>query len=43
MRRFGSGISVPERQDGRKTWISPILDWSAVDVSRFIDAERLPP
>jgi len=42
VRRFGSGISVAERRDGRKTWLSPILDWSALDVSRFIDEERLP-
>ena len=42
VRRFGSGISVAERRDGRKTWLSPILDWTAVEVSRFIDAEGLP-
>lgn len=41
VRRFGSGISVPERRDGRKTWLSPILDWTAVEVSRFINAEWL--
>lgn len=41
VRRFGSGISVAERKDGRKTWLSPILDWSAIDVSRFIEAEKL--
>ncbi len=39
VRRMGAGISVPIRHDGRKTWISPILDWSAIDVSRFIDHE----
>jgi len=37
VRRFGSGISVPERRDGRKTWLSPILDWTAIDCGRFIE------
>ncbi len=41
VRRMGAGISVPERREGRKTWLSPILDWSAVRVSRFIDSEGL--
>jgi 3'-phosphoadenosine 5'-phosphosulfate sulfotransferase (PAPS reductase)/FAD synthetase len=41
VRRMGAGISTPERRDGRKTWVSPILDWTALDVSRYIDARGL--
>jgi 3'-phosphoadenosine 5'-phosphosulfate sulfotransferase (PAPS reductase)/FAD synthetase len=41
VRRMGAGISTPERRDGRKTWVSPILDWTSRDVSRYIDAEGL--
>jgi 3'-phosphoadenosine 5'-phosphosulfate sulfotransferase (PAPS reductase)/FAD synthetase len=36
VRRMGAGISVPVRPDGRKVWISPILDWSSVDCGRLI-------
>lgn len=42
VRRMGSGISVPVRPDGRKVWLSPILDWSKIDCGRFIEAEGLP-
>jgi 3'-phosphoadenosine 5'-phosphosulfate sulfotransferase (PAPS reductase)/FAD synthetase len=41
LRRMGAGISVPIRPDGRKVWVSPILDWTAVDCGRFIDDEGL--
>jgi 3'-phosphoadenosine 5'-phosphosulfate sulfotransferase (PAPS reductase)/FAD synthetase len=40
-RRMGAGISVPERRDGRKVWLSPILDWTSVEVSRFINDQWL--
>lgn len=40
-RRMGAGISVPVRPDGRKTWVSPILDWTKVDCGRFIADEDL--
>jgi len=42
VRRMGAGISVPVRPDGRKVWLSPILDWSKVDCNRFMEAEGLP-
>lgn len=41
VRRMGAGISVAIRPDGRKTWISPILEWSKVDCNRFIETEGL--
>lgn len=41
VRRMGAGISVPIRPDGRKVWLSPILDWSKVDCGRLIAAEGL--
>ncbi len=41
VRRMGAGISVPIRRDGRKVWISPILEWTKVDCGRLIDAEGL--
>jgi 3'-phosphoadenosine 5'-phosphosulfate sulfotransferase (PAPS reductase)/FAD synthetase len=41
VRRMGAGISVPERRDGRKTWVSPILEWTSRDVSRSIDRAGL--
>ncbi len=42
VRRMGAGISVPVRPDGRKVWLSPILDWSKVDCGRFMAEEGLP-
>jgi 3'-phosphoadenosine 5'-phosphosulfate sulfotransferase (PAPS reductase)/FAD synthetase len=42
VRRMGAGITTPVRRDGRKTWLSPILDWSAVDCGRFLAANKLP-
>lgn len=42
VRRMGAGISVPVRPDGRKVWVSPILDWTSIDCGRFIAAEGLP-
>ena len=42
IRRMGSGISVPIRPDGRKVWLSPILDWTKIDCNRFMEAEGLP-
>lgn len=42
VRRMGAGISVPVRADGRKRWVSPILEWSKVDCNAFIEAEGLP-
>lgn len=41
VRRMGAGISIPIRRDGRKTWISPILDWSGIDCGRFMSDESL--
>ncbi len=40
-RRMNSTISVPQRREGRKTWLSPILDWTAIDCSRYIDGAGL--
>lgn len=42
VRRMGAGISVPVRADGRKRWLSPILDWSKVDCNRFMESDGLP-
>ncbi len=42
VRRMGAGISVPERKDGRKLWLSPILDWTKQNCSDLIEAEGLP-
>lgn len=42
VRRMAAGISVPVRPDGRKVWLSPILEWSKVDCGRFMQAEGLP-
>ena len=33
---MGAGISVPFRPDGRKVWISPILDWTRRDCNNFM-------
>lgn len=41
VRRSVAGISVPIRPDGRKVWVSPILDWTKVDCGRLIAAEGL--
>lgn len=41
VRRMGAGISVPVRPDGRKVWLSPILDWTKIDCNQFIDDEGL--
>lgn len=42
VRRMGAGISVPVREDGRKTWLSPILDWTKIDCNRFMADRGLP-
>jgi 3'-phosphoadenosine 5'-phosphosulfate sulfotransferase (PAPS reductase)/FAD synthetase len=42
VRRMGAGISVPVRPDGRKVWLSPILDWTKIDCNRFMESEGLP-
>lgn len=41
-RRMGAKMSVPVRRWDRQVWINPILDWSALDVGRFIEASGLP-
>jgi 3'-phosphoadenosine 5'-phosphosulfate sulfotransferase (PAPS reductase)/FAD synthetase len=41
VRRMGANISVPVRRDGRKVWISPILEWSKLECGRFLVAEGL--
>lgn len=38
-RRMNAGISQPERRDGRKLWLAPILDYSKKDCSDFINVE----
>lgn len=38
-RRMNAGISRPERVDGRKLWLAPILEWSKADCSDLIEAE----
>lgn len=40
-RRMTAALAVPVRRDGAQVWVNPILDWTAVDCSRFIDAEGL--
>lgn len=40
-RRMGAGISVPERRDGAKIWLNPILDWTARQCSEFMAARGL--
>ena len=40
-RRMGSGISVPIRRKGAQVWVNPILNWTALDCSRFIESEGL--
>lgn len=42
VRRMGAAMSVPEKRDGRITWVNPILDWTANDCTRFIAGEGLP-
>lgn len=38
-RRMAAGISVPIRRDDHaRLWVNPILDWSALDCGRYIDA-----
>lgn len=37
VRRMNAAISVPMRRDGASVWVNPILDWTGVDCSRFID------
>lgn len=41
VRRMGAGISVPVRRDGRKVWLSPILEWTKTDCNRFIEQRVL--
>ena len=41
VRRMGAGISVPIRADGRKRWISPILEWTKIDCNQHIDQHGL--
>lgn len=37
VRRMGSGISVPMRRDDHcRVWVNPILEWSALDCSRYM-------
>lgn len=40
-RRMGSGISVYLRHDGAKTWLNPILAWSAADCLDYMEEEGL--
>jgi 3'-phosphoadenosine 5'-phosphosulfate sulfotransferase (PAPS reductase)/FAD synthetase len=42
VRRMGAGISVPVREQGRKVWVSPILEWTKIDCNRHMDQHRLP-
>lgn len=45
IRRMGAGISTPIRRrkdkEPRKVWISPILDWSRTDCSRYMASRGL--
>lgn len=41
VRRLGAGISVPVRRQGAQLWVNPILDWTASDCNKFIEAEGL--
>jgi 3'-phosphoadenosine 5'-phosphosulfate sulfotransferase (PAPS reductase)/FAD synthetase len=40
-RRMASAIAVPVRRAGSQLWLNPILDWTGVQVSRFVDEEGL--
>lgn len=42
IRRMGAGISVPVREQGRKVWISPILDWTKIDCNHYMAEQGLP-
>jgi 3'-phosphoadenosine 5'-phosphosulfate sulfotransferase (PAPS reductase)/FAD synthetase len=42
LRRMGAGISVPVREQGRKVWISPILEWTKIDCNRYMEERGLP-
>ena len=32
---------VPIRREGARVWVNPTLEWSALDVSRYVDAQGL--
>jgi 3'-phosphoadenosine 5'-phosphosulfate sulfotransferase (PAPS reductase)/FAD synthetase len=40
-RRMAGALAVPVRRDGAQLWINPILNWSAMDCSRFMEQEGL--
>jgi 3'-phosphoadenosine 5'-phosphosulfate sulfotransferase (PAPS reductase)/FAD synthetase len=40
-RRMAGALAVPVRRDGCQLWINPILDWSAVECSRFMQQRGL--
>lgn len=37
-RRMNADMSEPCTRDGAKVWINPIIDWSAADCTRYIEA-----
>ena len=41
VRRMTAVMSVPVHRDRTSVWINPILDWTAIDCSRFIEQEGL--
>ena len=40
-RRMNGALAVPVRRDGAQLWVSPILDWTGIDCSRFITTRGL--
>ena len=43
VRRMGNYISVPFRLDAKqhRLWVNPILEWTALDINKFIEREGL--
>ncbi len=35
-RRMNAALAAPERREGAKVWLAPILDWSALDCSDYM-------
>lgn len=40
-RRMAAALSVPVRREGAQVWLSPILDWSALQCSEFMAEQNL--
>jgi 3'-phosphoadenosine 5'-phosphosulfate sulfotransferase (PAPS reductase)/FAD synthetase len=40
-RRMTAALSVPVRREGSQVWLSPILDWSALQCNEFISEKKM--